>query len=157
MLSKLIHDFFIDHSNLTGHLFKKTRRVIQKNNRSWANVSLRVFQRNICLSAEIFRGICFSSQLENLLLLLGRPCGRSWFSSKWCRDWILLNRVFPYWITLKAKSLIWKRAMETIKRRFPLNKNPGLTNGNEHWLHRPDPSQVASAYCTFKQATKKRL
>ena len=35
-------------------------------------VSLRVFQRNICLSAEIFRGICVSSQLENLLLLLGR-------------------------------------------------------------------------------------
>ena len=47
--------------------------------------------------------------------------------------------------------------METIKRRFPLNKNPGLTNGNEHWLHRPDPSQVTSAYCTFKQATEKRL
>jgi len=32
--------------------------------------------------------------------------------------------------------------METIKRRFPLNKNPGLTNGND--IGCTDPTQATS-------------
>ena len=56
---------------------------------------------------------------------------------------------------MRGSSAVAK--IKTLKNYHTWKQNPGLTNGNVHWLHRPDPSQVASAYCPFKQATEKRL